>query len=298
MFAPQSRGIEVMLQAAKQSLWIVVALGVLLPPTASAQRHPMYLRARSDLRRATILMRLPDEPNVMRDMQAASDMVERAIHEIDLAAMFDRRDIDEHPPVDSRMGRGSRFREVLRLLESARGDIGREEDNPRAAEWRNRAFRLIDDAMAAVRRGGYDRLRDEMMGSVPVPVAAPGAQSRYVHAISDLRTARAYLFRPDWRDVMRDQRAAVDAIDRAINAAKAASIDDGANPNAPVPIDTRLAWGDRFRKAMELLDSAQRDLSWVPDNNRRSEEWRSNALGNVQQAKDFVGRAQRAAYWH
>lgn len=120
---------------------------------AQAQfRHPLYLRARSDLRRAVLLMRAPDEPNVMRDMDAATGLAERAIREIDIAARFDRRDIDDNPPVDTRMGRGGRFREALRLLDSARRDIGREEDNPRAAEWRNRAYRYIDDAMAMVRR--------------------------------------------------------------------------------------------------------------------------------------------------
>jgi len=38
-------------------------------------RHPRYLHARSDLRRAILLMRIPDEPNVMRDMQTASGYV-------------------------------------------------------------------------------------------------------------------------------------------------------------------------------------------------------------------------------
>jgi len=273
--------------------WMLVSLGMLLPASLPAQRHPLYLHARSDLRRAAILMRLPDEPNVMRDMQVASDFVERAIREVDNAAMWDRRDIDDHPPVDTRMGRGSRFREILRLLDSARADIGREEDNPMASVWRNRAYRNIDDAIAAVRRGGYDRFRDE--GGPPPPTAS--VQPRYVHALSDLRSARAFLWREDWREVMRDQRGAVDAIDRAISAARAASIDDGANPNVAVPVDRRLGWGDRFTKAMELLNSAQRDLSIAEDNNMRSAEWRTNALSNIQQAKDFVARAQRAAYW-
>src|SRR5581483_3669981 len=227
----------------KLPLWTLLSLGLVLPGAMPAQpRDPLYLHARSDLRRATILMRVQEEPNVMRDMQVAADLVERAIREIDIAAMFDRRDLDDHPPVDTRMARGGRFREIMRLLESARADIGREEDNPRAAEWRNRAYRLIDDAMGAVRRGGYDKIRDETGGPA---VAPPPAASPYRRAIADLRTARAYLFRADWRDVMRDQRAAVDSIDRAIGAARAAAIDDGANPDVPAGVD-RLAWGDRF----------------------------------------------------
>ena len=42
-------------------------------------------------------MRIPEEPNVMRDMQTASGLVERAVHEMDLAAMFDRKDLDDNP---------------------------------------------------------------------------------------------------------------------------------------------------------------------------------------------------------
>src|SRR5579871_3921705 len=120
-------------------LLLALAATALVPFTAYAQpRHPAYLHARSDLRRATLLMRIPDEPNVNRDMAVALDFTERAIHELDAAAMFDRRDLDEHPPIDTRLGRGGRFREMLRLLASARADIEREEDNPRAREWRNR----------------------------------------------------------------------------------------------------------------------------------------------------------------
>ncbi|MGA3099974.1 MAG: hypothetical protein ABSF25_26275, partial [Bryobacteraceae bacterium] len=86
---------------------MALAAAALAPFAAHAQgRHPAYLRARSDLRRATLLMRIPDEPNVNRDMAAAIDSTERAIHELDVAAMFDRKDIDEHPRIDTRLGRG------------------------------------------------------------------------------------------------------------------------------------------------------------------------------------------------
>src|ERR1700677_1099491 len=144
-------------------LLIALAVSALTPCAMFAQfHHPAYLHARSDLRRATLLMRIPDEPNVNRDMAVAVDFTEKAIHELDDAARWDRKDIDEPPSIDTHMGRGGRFREILRLLDSARHDIEKEEDNPVAREWRNRAFRNIDDAMAVVRKGGYDKLRDEM----------------------------------------------------------------------------------------------------------------------------------------
>src|SRR5579863_3561600 len=184
----------------KNSVFPILAALALVPTAAAQFRHPLYMHARSDLRRAVMLMRVPDEPNVMRDMQTASALVERAIHEVDIAAVIDRRDIDDNPRVDTGLGRGSRFREILRLLGSARNDLGREEDNGMAAQWRNRAYGFIDDAMAMVRKGGYDKFRDDA-GMAPPP-ARPAVHPRYVSAISDLRYARALLFRPDWRDVM------------------------------------------------------------------------------------------------
>jgi hypothetical protein len=249
-------------------------------------------------------MRVPEEPNVMRDMQTASDLVERAIRELDAAAMFDRKDIDDHPSIDTHMGRGSRFREILRLLGSARKDISEEEDNPRASQWRNRAFGLIDQAMGMVQKGGYDKFRDETAGMPPpvtpppmmAPPPRPALHPHYLSAIADMRYARALLYRPDWRDIMRDQRAAVDEIDHAIGEAKQAAIDDGKNPDDHPPIDRGLGWEGRFRKAMELLDSANRDLSFEEDN-RNASAWRGAAMRHVQAAKDFVARAMRASWW-
>jgi hypothetical protein len=266
-------------------------------PALAQYRHPAYLHARSDLRRATLLMRIPDEPNVNRDMAVAADYVERAIHEVDAAARWDRKDIDDHPPIDVRMGRGGRFREILRLLDSARHDIEHEEDNPIAREWRTRAFRNIDAAMDVVRKGGYDKFRDEMNGAPPPPPPMPsGVHPAYLHAISDLRYARALLYREDWRPVMRDQRAAVDEIDHAIGEAKRAAIDDGKNPDDHPPIDRGFGWEGRFRKAMELLNSAERDLA-EGESNGAAAGWRNAALANVRNAKGFVNKAMRDSWW-
>jgi len=278
----------------KACLVTAVALATLPQFELAAQgRHPRYIHARADLRRAILLMRIPDQPNVMRDMEEASGMVERAIHELDLAAMFDRRDLDDNPPIDTRLGRGGRFREILRLLGSARGDIEQEEDNPRAREWRNRAFGYIDGAMARVRQGGYDKFVDEV---IPPPIRAPEIHPRYLSAIANLRYARALLWRPDFRDVMRDQRAAIDEIDHAIAEAKRAAIDDGKNIDDHPPVDTRGGWEGRFRKAMEILDAAQSDLSFA-EANRGAEPWRDAARANVERARALVAKAMRDSWW-
>jgi hypothetical protein len=270
-----------------------VVLATLSPFELAAQgHHPRYIHARADLRRSVILMRIPDEPNVMRDMQEASGMVERAIHELDVAAVFDRRDLDDHPPVDTHLGRGGRFREILRLLGSARNDIDQEEDNPRAREWRNRAFGFIDGAMAKVRQGGYDRFTDTMAPPMPPPSIHP----RYLSALSDLRYARALLWRPDFREVMRDQRAAIDEIDAAIGEAKRAAINDGKNVDDHPLVDTHLGWEGRFRKAMELLDHARGDLSFT-ETNMAAMPWRDAARSHVERARGLVDKAVRDSWW-
>lgn len=271
---------------------VTLALSLLAPFALHAQyRHPAYLHARSDLRRATLLMRIPDEPDVNRDMAAAAGFTERAIRELDAAARWDRKDIDEHPPVDVNLPRGSRFREMLRLLEGARRDIEQEEDNPVAREWRTRAFHNIDEAIALVRRGDYDKLRDETR--LPPP---PAIHPAYLRAISDLRYARALLYRPDWGPVMHDQRAAVEEIDRAIDEAKRAAIDDGRNPDDHPPIDARAGWEGRFRQARDLLNSAERDLS-TAETNGAAAGWRNAALANVRNARAFIEKAMRDSWW-
>jgi hypothetical protein len=118
----------------------------------------------------------------------------------------------------------------------------------------------------------------------------------YLHAISDLRYARALLFRPDWGPVMRDQRAAVDEIDHAIGEAKRAAIDDGRSPDDHPPIDRRLGWEGLFRQSLDLLNSAERDLS-TAETNGAAAGWRNTALANVRNAKAFVDKAMRDSWW-
>lgn len=270
-----------------------VVLATLSPFELAGQgHHPRYLHARADLRRSVILMRLPDEPNVMRDMQEASGMVERAIHELDVAGMFDHKDLDDNPRVDTHLGRGGRFREILRLLGSARNDIDQEEDNPRAREWRNRAFGFIDGAMAKVRQGGYDRFTDSMAPPPPAPSVHP----RYLTALADLRHARALLWRSDFREVMHDQRAAVEEIDQAIGEAKRAAIDDGKNVDDHPPVDAHMGWEGKFRKSMELLDHARGDLSFT-ETNMAAMPWRDAARAHVERARGLIEKAMRDSWW-
>ncbi len=127
-------------------------------------RHPRYLHARTDLRTAQFLMRVHDEPNVMRHVHEVDGEIDLAIREIDNAAVLDRKYLEEHPRIDTSLDRPGRFRKVMALLVSARKDIGEEEDNPRAIGWRDAAFRHIDLAMEQLRKAARDLRIDRLEG--------------------------------------------------------------------------------------------------------------------------------------
>jgi hypothetical protein len=127
-------------------------------------RHPAYLRARSDLRRAQFLMRIPEEGNVMPWLKSADHDTEAAVHEIDRAAVIDGKDIDDHPPIDTNIDRRGRFHKIVDLLRSARADLGREEDNGRAASWRNTATGNIGLALENVRQAAVALHWDHELG--------------------------------------------------------------------------------------------------------------------------------------
>lgn len=127
-------------------------------------RHPKYVRARSDLRLALLMLRVHDEPNVMHRVHEADHEIELAIQEIDRAAVIDRKDIVDNPPVDAHLDRSGRFRKAMELLAGARRDISSEEDNARANAWRDVAFRHLDRAMEELRAAARDLRIDHLEG--------------------------------------------------------------------------------------------------------------------------------------
>jgi len=127
-------------------------------------RHPAYLHARSDLRRAQMLMRVREEPNVTRRLVEAHHEVEAAIGEVDRAAVIDRKDLEDHPHVDAFPDRRRRFGRIVELLRSARRDLGSEEDSGRARGWRDAAYRHIDEALEHVHKAAVDQHWDHEFG--------------------------------------------------------------------------------------------------------------------------------------
>jgi hypothetical protein len=143
----------------------ISAAALLAPAGMYAQgRHPHYLSARTDLRRAQLFARVKEEPNVTRNLEAAAREIELAIKEIDNAAVLDRKDLMDRPPIDANLARKDRFRKIVDLLRSARADMEHEEDNPNARGWRDVAFKHIDEALNAVHRAATDAKLDHELG--------------------------------------------------------------------------------------------------------------------------------------
>jgi hypothetical protein len=110
-------------------------------------RHPAYLHALTDLRHARAHLENPAPSYHMdKEERHAIEEIDKAIDEIKRAAIWDGKNLNDHPPVDAGMDRAGRFHRALELLDKAHNDIAHEEDNPSVRGLRNRAIMHIDEA--------------------------------------------------------------------------------------------------------------------------------------------------------
>ena len=114
--------------------------------------RPRYLKARSDMREAQVILRNFGDRRVARNLQLAVSQLDMAIREVERAALANGRNLDRNPPPDINADQRGRFRRALELTKSARENITAEEDNPSARVWRNRAFRNLDAAERFIRQ--------------------------------------------------------------------------------------------------------------------------------------------------
>jgi AcrR family transcriptional regulator len=110
----------------------------------------------------------------------------------------------------------------------------------------------------------------------------------YLHALSDLRSARAYL-QYDTRPAWAGHRAhAIEQIDKAINDIKVAARDDGKNPWHTPPPQSGGSEGWPIHSAVKLLREARGDVDHghdLPENHglrERSVEHIDKALRELE----------------
>ncbi|HTR51451.1 MAG TPA: hypothetical protein VMJ10_12135 [Kofleriaceae bacterium] len=252
---------------------------------APPQGHPAYLHALTDLRHARAHLERPAGAMVKWDENRAIREIDAAINEIKRASIDDGKPLNDHPPVDAGMVWGNRLQKARELAEAARRDVNQEEDNAFAGGLRNRAIGHIDNAVRAIDEGIADAgARPAPPVVVAEPPPAPAAHPAYLHALSDMRTARALLERPARPEVKFDENNSIREIDAAINEIKQASIDDGKPLAEHPPIDAKWGHRDRLKEAQRLLHKAAQDIEEKEDN-AWAKGLRARAIGHIRNAE-------------
>jgi hypothetical protein len=112
----------------------------------------------------------------------------------------------------------------------------------------------------------------------------------YLHALSDLRDARAHLQRPDGGVLRNQEKDAIHEIDDAINEIRKASIDDGKDLNDRVPVDVHLDWRGRLHKSLDLVNKAHNDVAREEDD-AFAQGLQQRALGHIDKAHHHIEEA-------
>ena len=104
-----------------------------------------------------------------------------------------------------------------------------------------------------------------LIAAMPSWADTPGHHPAYLHALADLRDARAHLEHYTNEPVVPEEVHAIEHIDKAIGEIKQAAIMDGKNIQDHMPIDTHLGHKGRYHKALELIDQAHNDVAREED---------------------------------
>jgi len=127
-----------------------------------------------------------------------------------------------------------------------------------------------------------------LFGSTLLCADQPGRHPAYLHALTDLRHARAHLERrPGDAMVQWDEHVAIREVDAAIKEIKEASIDDGKNLEDHPPVDARADYSGRLHRALELLRKAKADCMEEEDNNF-ARGLRGRAIKHIDEAIRFT----------
>jgi hypothetical protein len=116
----------------------------------------------------------------------------------------------------------------------------------------------------------------------------PGPHPRYLHALSDLRAARANIERGGGDPQIKwDERTAIAEIDATIREIKEASINDGKDLNDHPQVDVKLNWNGRLHRGLDLLRAARKDVN-EEESNDFAHGLKHRALKHIDQAIHFV----------
>jgi hypothetical protein len=144
-------------------LILLMAATVLVPALVVAQEHPHYVNARTYLRTAQMLIRVPERPNVQLTLKPADDELDAAVREIDRAGVVDRRHVADHLAIKGNLEDAERFSSIVDLLRAARNEIQQEANNTHV-EWRSAVMKHIGAALESVHKAAIDAGLDRQIG--------------------------------------------------------------------------------------------------------------------------------------
>ena len=131
-------------------------------------------------------------------------------------------------------------------------------------------------------------LRSSLLLGLALPLATiaqvlPGKHPGYLHALSDLRAARWFLYhQPGDAKVSAHEDVSIAEIDAAIAEIKRAAIDDKKNISDHPTVDVP-EHGSRLLKSIETLKKAHEDVAHEEDN-PEARELRKQALLHIDRA--------------
>ena len=125
----------------------------------------------------------------------------------------------------------------------------------------------------------------------------PGAHPGYLHALSDLRYARALLEHDAPASVEHDQHWALHEIDEAIRVIKDAAAEDGKDLNVHPPVQPDGPASGRFHRALEAIGNAHRDVA-DREHNESARGLRDQAIYHIDEAHSAVEHAIQIASWN
>jgi len=126
---------------------------------------------------------------------------------------------------------------------------------------------------------------------------AQGKHPAYLHALTDLRAARAHLEVHNGGELRHEEKDAIHAIDDAIAEIKKASIDDGKDLNDHPPVDAGLDHAGRLHRAKQLLEKAHQDIAHEEDNGF-AQGLQQRAFGHIDRATHNVDEAIHLVAMH
>ena len=137
---------------------------------------------------------------------------------------------------------------------------------------------------------------------LPAPAAMaagdlPGAHPGYLHALSDLRYARALLEQDAPEVVEHDQHRALHEIDEAIRVIKDVASEDGKDLNVHPPVQPEWPVLGRFHRALEAIGNAHSDVA-ASEHNESARGLRDEAIHHIDEAHRAVEHAIQTASWN